>query len=102
MLLAICSLRAAKVRFPSLALIAQAVARRGSSDRLMRLRFCELHIEVDRVQPWELDGEIVGDTTELTVSAQPGRLLLRLPPSAAGDRQWAAGEMTGAGEPAAT
>jgi YegS/Rv2252/BmrU family lipid kinase len=85
-----------------LALIAQVVTRRGASHRLMRLRFRELHVDVDRAQPWELDGEVMGETTELTVSAQPGRLLLRLPPSAAGARQWPVGEVMGASEPAAT
>lgn len=85
-----------------LALIAEAVTRRRGSSRFTRLRFRELHLDVDRVQPWELDGDVIGETGELTVSAQPGQLLLRLPPSAAGDRRWAVAEMTGAGEPAAT
>jgi diacylglycerol kinase family enzyme len=85
-----------------LALIAHVLTRRGASQQLTRLRFRDLHVDVDRVQPWELDGEVVGETTELRVSAHPGRLLLRLPPSAAGAHRWAAGETTGAGEPAAT
>jgi YegS/Rv2252/BmrU family lipid kinase len=85
-----------------LALVAQVVMRRETSDQLTRIRFCELRIDVDHVQPWELDGEFIGHTRELAVSAQPGRLLLRLPPSAAGDRQSGGGEVTTAGEQAAT
>jgi diacylglycerol kinase family enzyme len=84
-----------------LALIAQAMARRRAGDRLTIIRFGELRVDVDRVQPWELDGEVIGETTELIVSAQPGRILLRLPPSVAGTHRRDVGEMTGAGESAA-
>jgi YegS/Rv2252/BmrU family lipid kinase len=83
-----------------LALIAQAVTRRGASDRLTRFRFCELDVEVDRAQPWELDGEVIGGTTKLRVSAQPRKLVVRLPASAAEARRRTVGEARGAGEPA--
>jgi YegS/Rv2252/BmrU family lipid kinase len=85
-----------------LALAAHVITRRKASSRLTRIRFRELRIDVDRVQPWELDGEFVGQTRQLTVSAQPGRLLLRLPPSAVREIPAAAGDVTIAGEPAAT
>ena len=66
-----------------LALGAELVTRRQASRLLTRIRFSELRINLDRVQPWELDGEFVGETSELTFSVRPGRLVLRLPPTAA-------------------
>ena len=33
----------------------------------------------DPEQPWELDGEVMGSTRRLTVVAEPGALLLRVP-----------------------
>jgi len=40
-------------------------------------------VTLDHEQPWELDGEIAGSTRQLTVVAQPGALLLRMPPESA-------------------
>jgi diacylglycerol kinase family enzyme len=40
-------------------------------------------VTLDQEQPWELDGEVMGSTRQLTVAAQPGALLLRLPPESA-------------------
>jgi len=92
-----------------LALAGHVITRRKASSQLTRITFCELRIDVDRLQPWELDGEFIGETRELTVTAQPGRLVLRLPaatagepPSAAGELPSAAGEAASRGEPAAT
>lgn len=36
--------------------------------------------KLDQEQPWELDGEVMGPARQLTVLAQPGSLLLRMPP----------------------
>ncbi len=38
---------------------------------------------LDTEQPWELDGEVAGSTRQLTVVAQPGALLLRVPSESA-------------------
>jgi diacylglycerol kinase family enzyme len=59
---------------------AQVVTRRAGSARLRRFQFSRLRVEVDRPQPWELDGELMGETRQLTVTALPRRLVLRVPP----------------------
>ena len=53
--------------------------RRGASSRLTRIQFTELRLDVDRAQPWELDGEFMGETRQLAIITLPGRLVLRLP-----------------------
>lgn len=53
--------------------------RRPASSGLYRLQFAQLRVTLDREQPWELDGEVMGATRQLTVDAQPGGLLLRMP-----------------------
>jgi diacylglycerol kinase family enzyme len=65
-----------------LALVVQVMLRRSASSRLTRVRFCELRVETLRPQPWELDGEVMGETADLVIVAQPGRLVLRTPPGA--------------------
>jgi diacylglycerol kinase family enzyme len=40
-------------------------------------------VTLDREQPWELDGEVMGAARRLTVVAHPGALLLRMPPESA-------------------
>jgi YegS/Rv2252/BmrU family lipid kinase len=65
-----------------LVLIGQVLLRRGGSDSFTRIRFCELRIETARPQPWELDGEFMGETADLVIAAQPGRLVLRTAPGA--------------------
>jgi YegS/Rv2252/BmrU family lipid kinase len=62
-----------------LALAVHVILRRSGSGRLSRIQFSELRLDVDRAQPWELDGEFMGETRQLTVVAVPGRLVLRLP-----------------------
>jgi YegS/Rv2252/BmrU family lipid kinase len=93
-----------------LALAAYVVMRREASGQLTRIQFRELRLNVDRAQPWELDGEFMGETRQLTVTARPGRLVLRLPataepaiaePATAGPTS-VSGEVSVAGEPAAT
>jgi diacylglycerol kinase family enzyme len=55
------------------------LARRTASARVARLTFRELHIDLDRAQPWELDGEVIGSTRQLVVTVRPGALVLRVP-----------------------
>ena len=59
------------------------VARRPAHDGIDRIQFTELKVTLDRAQPWELDGEVMGSTRSLTVIAQPAALLLRVPSEAA-------------------
>jgi diacylglycerol kinase family enzyme len=62
-----------------LALAAHLLLRRGATPRVTRLTCRELRIDLDRPQPWELDGEVMGRTRQLVINVQAGRLLLRGP-----------------------
>lgn len=64
------------------------VLRRSGRGRVHRLQFAQLDLTLDQEQPWELDGELMGSGRRLTVVAQPGALLLRIPsgPADAPDR----------------
>jgi YegS/Rv2252/BmrU family lipid kinase len=66
-----------------LAAAAEIVLRRPPHGGIHRVQFTELRVTLDREQPWELDGEVMGSTRQLTVVAQPGALLLRMPPESA-------------------
>jgi YegS/Rv2252/BmrU family lipid kinase len=66
-----------------LAVAANIALRRPARGRIHRVQFTELRVTLDQEQPWELDGEVMGSTRQLTVTAQPGALLLRLPPESA-------------------
>lgn len=66
-----------------LAAAAAIVARRPARDGIYRAQFTELRVTLDQEQAWELDGEIMGSARQLTVTAQPGALLLCLPPESA-------------------
>jgi YegS/Rv2252/BmrU family lipid kinase len=66
-----------------LAVAADILLRRPAHGRIYRVQFTELQVTLDREQPWELDGEVMGSTRQLTVAAQPGALLLRMPPGSA-------------------
>jgi YegS/Rv2252/BmrU family lipid kinase len=66
-----------------LAVAAGIVLRRPAHGRIYRVQFTELHVALDHEQPWELDGEVMGSTRQLTATAQPGALLLRMPPESA-------------------
>ncbi len=57
--------------------------RRPAPGGIYRIQFTELQVSLDQEQPWELDGEVMGSTRRLTVEAQPGALLLRVPPESA-------------------
>ena len=62
-----------------LAVAADILLRRPANGGTHRIRFSELQVTLDTEQPWELDGEVAGSTRQLTVVAQPGALLLRVP-----------------------
>ena len=66
-----------------LAVVADIVLRRPARGGVHRVQFTELRVTLDEEQPWELDGEVMGRTSQLTVVAEPGALLLRMPASAA-------------------
>ena len=65
------------------ALAVHVIMRRTASSRLTRISFRELRVDVDRPQPWELDGEFIGQTRELVVSTEQGRFVLRVPQAVA-------------------
>lgn len=62
-----------------LTVAAEVVLRRPASSRVTRTVFRELRIELDREQPWQLDGEVMGRTSHLAATVRPGALLLRVP-----------------------
>jgi YegS/Rv2252/BmrU family lipid kinase len=51
--------------------------------RIHRVQFGQLDLTLAQEQPWELDGEVMGSGRQFTVVAQPGALLLRMPPEPA-------------------
>ncbi len=61
------------------AIAGHVLLRRGESGRVTRFVFTELVVATARPQPWELDGEFMGRTNRLVITARPGWLLLRLP-----------------------
>jgi diacylglycerol kinase family enzyme len=66
-----------------LLMAADIVLRRPGRGRIHRVQFAQLDLTLDQEQPWELDGEVMGSGRQLTVVAQPGALLLRVPPEPA-------------------
>lgn len=62
-----------------LSVAAHILLRRPAHGRVYRVQFAELQVRLSRPQPWELDGEVMGSSRRLTVVAQPGSLLLRMP-----------------------
>jgi diacylglycerol kinase (ATP) len=66
-----------------LAAAAAIVLRRPAHDRIYRVQFTELRVTLAQRQLWELDGEVMGSTRQLTVTAEPGALLVRMPPRSA-------------------
>jgi len=66
-----------------LAVAADILLRRPARGGVYRVQFSELRVTLGRGEPWELDGEVMGSTRHLTVVAQPGALLLRMPPESA-------------------
>jgi YegS/Rv2252/BmrU family lipid kinase len=66
-----------------LAVTVDILLRRPAHGRIKRIQFTRLQVTMDHEQPWELDGEVMGSTRQLTIVAQPGALLLRMPPESA-------------------
>jgi YegS/Rv2252/BmrU family lipid kinase len=66
-----------------LAVAADVLLRRPARGGIYRVQFTELQVTLDQEQPWELDGEVMGSTRQLSVVAQPGGLLLRMPQESA-------------------
>ena len=66
-----------------LAVAGHVLTRRHGPGRVTRVTFCDLRLNTDREQPWQLDGEVMGRTRELTLALHPGKLLLRVPADAA-------------------
>ena len=66
-----------------LSVAANILLRRRARGRIYRVQFTELRVTLHQEQPWELDGEVMGSTRQLTVAAQPGALLLRMPAESA-------------------
>jgi diacylglycerol kinase (ATP) len=66
-----------------LTVAADIVLRRPAHGGTHRIQFTELQVTLDHEQPWELDGEVMGSAWRLTIAAQPGALLLRMPPESA-------------------
>jgi diacylglycerol kinase family enzyme len=62
-----------------LRIAAGILLRRPPREGIHRVQFTELRVTLGRAQPWELDGEVMGSTRQLTVVAQPGALLVRVP-----------------------
>jgi diacylglycerol kinase family enzyme len=56
---------------------------RPAHSGICRIQFTELRVTLDQEQLWERDGEAMGSARQLTVVAQPGALLLRMPPEPA-------------------
>ena len=66
-----------------LAVTADILLRRPAYGRIYRIQFTTLQVTLDQDQPWELNGEVMGSTCQLTAVVQPGGLLLRIPPERA-------------------
>jgi YegS/Rv2252/BmrU family lipid kinase len=66
-----------------LTVAADIVLHRPAHGGIYRVQFTRLQVALDQEQPWELDGEVMGPTRQLTIAAQPGALLLRMPPESA-------------------
>jgi YegS/Rv2252/BmrU family lipid kinase len=66
-----------------LVVAADIALRRPARGGIYRVQFTELQVTLAQKEPWELDGEVMGSTRQLTVVALPGALLLRMPPESA-------------------
>jgi YegS/Rv2252/BmrU family lipid kinase len=62
-----------------LALTVHVLLRRRATSRVAHMCFRELRVELDREQPWELDGEVMGSTRRLQATIQQVKLVLRVP-----------------------
>ncbi|MEP7024315.1 MAG: diacylglycerol kinase family protein [Actinomycetota bacterium] len=62
-----------------LAVAAHVLTRRRGTSRVTHLVFRDLQINLDREQPWQIDGEVMGKTRQLVIGLHSGKLLLRVP-----------------------
>lgn len=62
-----------------LTIAAQILLGRRATGQMTRMTFSELHIDVGRAQPWQIDGDVIGRARHLVITVQPGSLLLRVP-----------------------
>jgi YegS/Rv2252/BmrU family lipid kinase len=62
-----------------LALAAQVLLRRSGTGQVVRFACRELRIDLDRQQPWQVDGDVMGAARQLVIAIQAGNLLLRVP-----------------------
>jgi YegS/Rv2252/BmrU family lipid kinase len=60
-------------------LAAKVMMRQRACTHLRRVTFSELLIEARRAQPWEADGEPIGRTRRLVITARPGAPMLMVP-----------------------
>jgi YegS/Rv2252/BmrU family lipid kinase len=58
---------------------ARVLLRRPAGGPVTRGAFRELRIDADREYPWELDGELMGSTRQLSIAIRPERLMVRVP-----------------------
>ena len=61
-----------------LALAVHVLMRRSATSRVARITFRELSVDLDREQPWELDGEVMGSTRRLVATVQAAALTIRV------------------------
>jgi diacylglycerol kinase family enzyme len=62
-----------------LAVAVHVLTRRRGTGRVTRVTCRDLRLNLDREQPWQLDGEVMGRTRELTVGLHSSKLLVRVP-----------------------
>lgn len=62
-----------------LGLLADVLMLRTKTAQLTRLTCRELSVSGGRARPWQIDGDVMGTTLQLSVSVRPGSLLVRVP-----------------------
>jgi diacylglycerol kinase family enzyme len=66
----------------SWAMLGLQVVLRTKGSRVFRSSITRMTIKLNHAQLWELDGEVVGTTRELTVAVHDDKLTLRVPADA--------------------
>lgn len=64
-----------------LGVLADVLLLRGKTAQLTRLTCRELSVASRRARPWQVDGDVMGTTMQLTVGVRPGSLLVCVPRS---------------------
>ena len=63
-----------------LAVVLHVLLRRPmGTDRVLRRTFAQLRIDLDHPHLWELDGEVMGRTSQLVINISPGALTVLVP-----------------------